>query len=298
MYFLILKERSEKMKKLLVFLCLLLLMAFSAPAFAMTITPYDSANNFAQSLAGPGITINNASYTGATAASGYFSGGIAAGIGIESGIVLTSGAASNLQGTSNTSDGISTSNALPGDAQLDDLITQLTYDATVLEFDFSLTTGDTAYFNFVFGSEEYNEYVDSFNDVFGFFVGGINYALIPGTTTPVSINNVNNGDNSAYYNDNDPSDLGTPTPYPFEYDGFTDVFGVTIDGLTAGNTYNIALNIADAADYALDSGVFIQGGTFSDTPTDPIPEPATMLLLGSGLIGLAGFGRKKFFKKS
>ena len=279
------------------------LLASAGQLRAIEVTVTSDPNVLAGTILGPGITLVAASYQGAAVASGLFKGGMAAGIGIESGILLTTGYAMNVQGTANTSDDITGDNGSPGSVILDQLIPgYTTLDATLLTLTFETAGGDL-FFNYVFGSDEYNEYVGSeFNDVFGFFLNGTalenNIALIPGTTTPVAINNVNHDNNSAYFNNNDlwgPWEIDPADAFPFEYDGFTTVLPASALGLGPGQ-HTITLAIADAGDHILDSGVFIQGGTFADIPLPPgngVPDGgATWLLLGLAVTGLGALRRK------
>ena len=247
-----------------------------------------SATSLAQALVGDGVTVSNVTYTGALRAGGTFNSGQNI-IGFTNGVVLSSGSVRNVLGP-NCDTGITVGNGTAGDTDLDNLLGAdsgvLTNDAAVLEFDF-VPTSDTISFQYVFSSDEYNEFVGEFNDVFGFFLNGTNIALIPGTQTFVSINNVNGGNplgtdpvNAQYYVNND-FQYPTAAPVDTEMDGTTVVF--TASGtVTPGQTSHIKLAIADAEDTAVDSNVFIKGGSF--TSSDATLTPASQAF-GSVAVG-------------
>ena len=169
----------------------------------------------------------------------------------------------NNSGATTNWNGVSTEH---GDADLDDLINGSTFDAVVLEFDF-IPQGDTVEFQYIFASEEYPEFVFSFNDVFAFFIsgpgisGGVqNLALVPGTSDPVSINTINSSTNSALYTPNGTGSVGESqytNPKVVQFDGFT-VPLTAISKVTPCKTYHLKIAIADVADGSYDSGVFLK----------------------------------------
>jgi hypothetical protein len=273
----------------------------------LVVTPTADGETLVNTIIGTGVTvtpgsinyigvgISDTNYDPRVSQAGTFTGGLSAGIGIDEGIILTSGSALLAPGP-NDNDGASAELGTAGDVDLSNESGEITNDANVLEFMFETDTSDL-FFNFVFASEEYNEYVFDFNDPFAFFLDGVNIALVPGTTDVVSVDNVNcgnpynpplGGNNCDKYNNNDLDD-GGPF-FDIQYDGFTNVFTATAVGLDPG-PHRIKLVIADAGDTALDSAVFIEAGTFSGEPPTPNPAPGTALLIAAGL-GLAGAVRR------
>lgn len=73
------------------------------------------------------------------------------------------------------------------------------------------------------------------------------------------------------------------------------------DSLLEINAYSAVSHISevwqvDMSNSSILSGSFTNYGG-ENNEIIPTPEPATLLLLGAGLVSLAGFGRKKCFKK-
>ncbi|MBX7093731.1 MAG: choice-of-anchor L domain-containing protein [Flavobacteriales bacterium] len=236
----------------------------------ITVTPGGSANTIISNLVGAGITVSNVVINCGGTAYGTWSGNLGAGgVGMTNGgILLTTGSAAAADGPNNSgSAGASVAGFDFSDPQL---TTQPgagspapSFDNCILEFDMVPTC---AQFNvaFVFGSEEYPEFVSSsYNDGFGMFITGpnplggnytnYNFARLPNGQL-VSIDNVNGGVNAAYYNTN--------TTGVMQYDGYTDGLTASIN-VTPCQTYHIKIIIADAGDQNYDSGLFLGYQSFS-----------------------------------
>jgi large repetitive protein len=241
-------------------LILLTIFAFlmNSYSFAQITLSQTTAANYVAAICGSGITFSNVTLTGDAAAIAQFAGGTSGGIGatMNNGIVMSTGfvdVANALQGGPGTfRSGNNSGNAI---AALNTIAGAGTFDGIILEFDFVPITNNINV-NYVFGSEEYNEFVNSgYNDAFGFFisgpgiVGNSNIAVIG--AVPVTIDNVNNGSNAGSYRNNEVLNNNNVM------DGYT-VQLTASKAVIACQTYHIQLMIADGGDAIYDSWVFIQ----------------------------------------
>jgi hypothetical protein len=174
------------------------------------VTPDPATSLVNNVLLGTGVTASNIVFTPAansTLQLGYFKGNNS-NLGLDSGIVLSSGNVLDAMPNSfvggvgnftpaNYPDLLNVANSVPP------LINQAfnvngVYDVSVLEFDF-VPSSDTVKFRYVFGSDEYQTFINtSYNDVFGFFISGPgingpyagnsqNIAVVPNSNPPLPI---------------------------------------------------------------------------------------------------------------
>jgi hypothetical protein len=88
--------------------------------------------------------------------------------------------------------------------------------------------------------------------------------------------------------------------------GFLDtILAANVTGLMTDHTLAVTVNQI-SGDFGVNFtslfGDYTEFGDFTDNLSGdvaaPVPEPSTMLLMGTGLIGLVAYGRKRFNKKA
>ncbi|NNT71386.1 hypothetical protein HKT18_04065, partial [Flavobacterium sp. IMCC34852] len=235
-------------------------------------------------------TISNITWSTGSGASNGTSFGSSNGIGyfqntnpnfpLTSGVILSTGNAMSAPGPNTTtlSDG---SNAWPGDTTLFNYITGLGIDpgltdynnATVLEFDFTPLTNQMS-FDFLFASEEYGTFQCAYSDSFAFFLTNVtagtattNLALVPSTTTPISVVTIRDDAHNGNCASANPSYFATFNGGANAANSATNFNGETVlmtatSVVIPNNVYHIKLVIADRNDNSYDSAVFLGGGSF------------------------------------
>jgi gliding motility-associated-like protein len=263
------------MKRIALFMFGAFMFMSSYVSAQFTVTNTQTVQDLITNVLAPGVQITNITINGQPAnvtdpQVGYFNDN-GTGFPIASGIVMSTGNAVDC-----AAPGTFSSTDMNGPADPDLLAINggtATNDAVVIEFDF-LAVSDSAFFNYSFGSEEYNTFI-GYADIFGFFLSGpgitgpftnnaINIALVPGTATEVSIATINNGTGNAgpcvncqYFNWN--------TNSPMAFEGYTNAIQAIAAPLQCGETYHIKMALADNLDGIYDTGVFLEAESFVST---------------------------------
>ena len=249
--------------KLITLICWAFFYCFYTYSQLSTINYPNNSDLIKNVLLGKGVYVSNINFKGSM---GYFDGSNS-NIGLQKGVIMSTGRISNAIGPNNT-DRMTTEMGLPGNSILSSLVGKNTADASLLEFDF-IPYSDTIKFRYVFASEEYTEFVDNprtlidegqgYNDVFGFFIEGpgfsnmTNIAKLP-SGEPVTINNVNQYKNTAYFIENPVNTV--------QFDGFTKVL-TAIAKVQCGKKYHLTLVIADCNDQKYDSAIFLEANSLN-----------------------------------
>ncbi|MGQ3233936.1 MAG: choice-of-anchor L domain-containing protein, partial [Flavobacterium sp.] len=214
---------------------------------------------------------------------------------VKSGVVMHAGN-SMMAGGPNSGMPLSTGN-WGGDAQLLAYIQSTGFDPFVnsyndvskIEFDFIPLSSNMS-FEFIFASDEYGDFQCSFTDAFAFFLTHVpsnittNLAVVPSTTTPISVTTIRNamynggcgsvnpGFFGAWYGEN--AALPIAQNAPINFDGRTTKM-VAASQVEPGDLYHIKLVIGDRNDNAWDSAVFLAAGSF-DIGQPTLPDDITI----------------------
>lgn len=230
-----------------------------------TLTPDQIVRSY---FLGSGISIKKVSYKGEADALGLFTDKKAI-TGFSEGLIISNGRADLLPGkNSRPNAGANFGKYFFFDQ---DFITNANMcDGAVLEFDF-VPSFDSIVFRFVFGSEEYPEFVGkNFNDAFALLIkpkagrnAYKNIGTLPNGNT-VMINNVNSKRNREWFVANDKFE--DPLYNELEYDGITKPIVATARVIPY-QIYHLKIMIADLGDCEYDSGVLLEAHSFNSFST-------------------------------
>lgn len=264
------------MKKLILLIVTLSAVEGALCHAQVIITPTPTAQDIITMLQGPNVTISNLEIHCHDSAYGLIDVNwhpLTSPVFYGQGFALTNGSVFNIPGPNNLDDA-GTDLTMQGDVDLDEISFFGSFDASIIKFD-CISSADTLYFHYVFGSEEYPEFDEGgTNDAFGVFISGPgisgtftdsaeNFAIIPGTNQPVCVNYLNDEENNQYYIENHYPDFHSR----FQYNGFSTLLTGKVP-VTPGETYRVKIAIADGSDGVWDSGVLFPAGAFRTTTLD------------------------------